>query len=256
MTRYLYRKGVKLAYESYPGISPALVFIHGGGANRSIWRRYLASFENHRRIALDLRAHGKSGLGPISLEEFIEDCRAILVKEKVKECILVGNSLGALVAYHLSSRLKRVQGLILASPLSREYARASWILRPLARFGSWLFSFGPKTRRVFQDYGFDALKPLRDFPLLDFRGTYIHDWLASAHVVLSSTADLRKISHKTVVLLGLRDILVNTHAVRMHAKENPLVTYRALGSHHHLTTVKCDYVISVLRRFVQGIRHG
>src|SRR3989344_1907778 len=245
MTRYLYRKGVKLAYESYQGISPALIFIHGGGSNRSIWRRYLASFEDHRRIAMDLRAHGKSGLGPISLENFIEDCKVILAKEKIKDCILVGNSLGALVAYHLSSRIKGVKGLILASPLSREYARAAWILGPLAKFGKWLFSFGPKTRRVFQDYGLAVINPLKQFPLLDFRGTYLRDWLASAYVVLSSTEDLRELKHKTVVLLGLRDVLVNTRAVRTHAKENPLVTYRALGSHHHLTTVKCDYVISL-----------
>ena len=54
--------GVTLVYSAAGSGEPALVFVHGGLADRSFWEGELKNLSgNHRAIALDLAGHGESG---------------------------------------------------------------------------------------------------------------------------------------------------------------------------------------------------
>lgn len=54
--------GVKIVYSVAGAGEPALVFIHGGLANRGFWDGQLRAFAaDHRTIAVDLPGHGDSG---------------------------------------------------------------------------------------------------------------------------------------------------------------------------------------------------
>lgn len=93
--------GVEIVYSAAGAGEPALVFIHGGLANRAFWDGQLREFAGrHRTIALDLPGHGESGLDrkKWGIPEFGGDVKAVIEAEKAKKVIIFGNSLGGPVA--------------------------------------------------------------------------------------------------------------------------------------------------------------
>jgi pimeloyl-ACP methyl ester carboxylesterase len=89
--------GVEIVYSVSGAGEPALVFIHGGLADRSFWEGQLKAFAGrHRTIALDLAGHGESGLDrkKWGIPEFGADIRAVVEAENPKGVVLIGNSLG------------------------------------------------------------------------------------------------------------------------------------------------------------------
>jgi pimeloyl-ACP methyl ester carboxylesterase len=93
--------GVTIVYSAAGAGEPALVFIHGGLANRGFWDGELETFAaNHRVIAPDLPGHGESGLNrkKWGIPEFGADVRAVIEAEHINKAILFGNSLGGPVA--------------------------------------------------------------------------------------------------------------------------------------------------------------
>src|SRR5213593_1069869 len=56
--------GVQIVYETAGSREPALIFIHGGFADRSFWANQMPAFSAaHRVLTLDLAGHGESGDG-------------------------------------------------------------------------------------------------------------------------------------------------------------------------------------------------
>lgn len=108
--------GVEIVYSAAGAGEPALVFIHGGLAERGFWDGQLAAFApRHRTIALDLPGHGESGDERTAwgLPEFGADVRAVVEAEGVERVILFGNSLGAPVAVEAALLLPgRVLGVV------------------------------------------------------------------------------------------------------------------------------------------------
>jgi pimeloyl-ACP methyl ester carboxylesterase len=93
--------GVAIAYSAAGAGEPALVFIHGGLADRSFWDGQLKAFSGrHRGIAIDLPGHGESGADrrKWGIPEFGADVRAVVEAEKLKRVVIIGNSLGGPVA--------------------------------------------------------------------------------------------------------------------------------------------------------------
>ncbi len=89
--------GVELVYSVAGRGEPALVFVHGGLANRGFWDGQLREFGAHCKvIALDLPGHGESGSDRTKwgLPEFGADVKAVVEAEKADKVILFGNSLG------------------------------------------------------------------------------------------------------------------------------------------------------------------
>ena len=93
--------GVNLVYSVTGAGEPALVFIHGGLADRGFWTSQLEAFSGrYKVIALDLPGHGESGANRTKwgLPEFGADVKAVVEAEKAKRVIIFGNSLGGPVA--------------------------------------------------------------------------------------------------------------------------------------------------------------
>lgn len=93
--------GVSMVYSAAGAGEPALIFIHGGLANRGFWDGELKRFAaRHRVIAPDLVGHGESGSNrkKWGLPEFGADIQAIVEAEHVQKVIIFGNSLGGPVA--------------------------------------------------------------------------------------------------------------------------------------------------------------
>jgi len=95
---------------------PALVFIHGGLADRTFFDGQLKAFAGrYRVIALDLAGHGESGANRTKwgIPEFGADVKAVVEAEKLKRVILFGNSLGGPTAIEAALLLPdRVIGVV------------------------------------------------------------------------------------------------------------------------------------------------
>jgi len=108
--------GVEIVYSVAGTGEPALVFVHGGLANRGFWDGQLKEFgARYRTIALDLAGHGESGLNRVKwgMPEFGADVKAVVDAERAKKVIIFGNSLGGPVAVEAALLLPgRVLGVV------------------------------------------------------------------------------------------------------------------------------------------------
>jgi pimeloyl-ACP methyl ester carboxylesterase len=86
---------------------PAVVFLHGGELDHSVWilqSRYCAH-HGYAVLAADLPGHGRSGGAPLARVEDLADWTvALLDAAGVKDAALVGHSMGSLVALDCAAR--------------------------------------------------------------------------------------------------------------------------------------------------------
>jgi pimeloyl-ACP methyl ester carboxylesterase len=108
--------GVEIVYSACGAGEPALVFIHGGLANRSFWDGELNRLgDRHRVLAPDLAGHGESGSDRTEwgLPQFGADVCAMIEAEQAGKVILFGNSLGGPAAVEAALRLgERALGVV------------------------------------------------------------------------------------------------------------------------------------------------
>jgi sigma-B regulation protein RsbQ len=108
--------GVEIVYSAAGEGEPALVFIHGGLAERTFYDGQIQAFaDRHRVVAPDLAGHGDSGANRArwGISEFGTDVRAVVDAENLQRCVLFGNSLGGPVAVEAALTLAgRVIGVV------------------------------------------------------------------------------------------------------------------------------------------------
>jgi pimeloyl-ACP methyl ester carboxylesterase len=128
--------GVTIVYSVAGTGQTALVFIHGGMADRSFFDAQLAALSSRFVvIALDLAGHGESGRNRKAwgMPAFGADVKAVVDAERLQRVVLLGNSLGGPAAVEAALLLPgRVAGVVgidtfqdLGHPETPEYARAA-----------------------------------------------------------------------------------------------------------------------------------
>lgn len=90
---------------------PTIVMIHGAGQEHSIWAqqsRWLA-WRGYPILAVDLPAHGRSAALPTGLIDsvpaFADWLISLLQTLQIQQCVLIGNSMGSLIALETAARL-------------------------------------------------------------------------------------------------------------------------------------------------------
>lgn len=106
-------------YRERPGGS-ALVLLHGISSSAGSWARLADCLPGHRLLAWDAPGYGDSQ--PLAAEsptaaDYAERLEAWLDALGIERCVLVGHSLGAMMAgAYLAAHPARVAGLVLADP--------------------------------------------------------------------------------------------------------------------------------------------
>ena len=106
----------EMAYLDSGSSMPPLLFLHGTGCDASDWIRVTKRLaRNQRCIALDFRGHGQSSVPtqPFTLGSLAEDVERFAHHLNLHELVIVGHSLGGMVAMEVARRSSCVGGLVL-----------------------------------------------------------------------------------------------------------------------------------------------
>ena len=108
-SRYLDRPdGARLfVEESGPSTKKGVVFLHGSALRTDVWHYQMPGLGGHRLIFFDLRGHGRSqpkGDAEFSLDALAGDLEAVIEDAGLTEAVVVGHSVGGMIALHLCSQ--------------------------------------------------------------------------------------------------------------------------------------------------------
>ncbi len=123
------RAGVTL-HATEQGAGRDVVLVHALGLDHHVWDEMIAHMPNNIRIiCADMRGHGQSDVpdGPYSMGALIADLEAICVALNVKDAIVVGLSIGGMIAQGLAvKRLDLVRGLVLSNTAAKIAQPSVW----------------------------------------------------------------------------------------------------------------------------------
>jgi pimeloyl-ACP methyl ester carboxylesterase len=103
----LSRDGIALAYEETGSGDPPFLFVHGLACDRTYFAPQVQYFgANHRCVAVDLRGHGESDKPhqDYTMEGFADDLAWLCDELRLKRPVVVGHSMGGVVALVLAAR--------------------------------------------------------------------------------------------------------------------------------------------------------
>lgn len=115
--------GLAIAYDLAGDVGAPIVFLHGVGSDRGVWRPQLADLgDDHRAVALDFRGHGASERPRTAIDRaaFARDVAGLLEALNLGAAHVVGLSMGGVVALELYDRRPDlVRSLVLADTFAR-----------------------------------------------------------------------------------------------------------------------------------------
>jgi pimeloyl-ACP methyl ester carboxylesterase len=112
--------GINIHYTRTGGNKPAVILLHGLTANGACWTEVAHILEEDYDVIMpDARGHGQSSVPDYGYgyEEHANDVVGLIKALRLSPAILIGHSMGGLVAAVLASRNPQLlRGLILADP--------------------------------------------------------------------------------------------------------------------------------------------
>ena len=113
----LTRDGVRLHYVDEGSGEPAFIFVHGWCCNYTFFRPQFEHFRSsHRVVALDLRGCGESDKpeGGYDIPTLADDVAAMCGGLGISRPVIVGHSLGGMIAIDLAARRPSIVGAVVA----------------------------------------------------------------------------------------------------------------------------------------------
>jgi pimeloyl-ACP methyl ester carboxylesterase len=102
--------------ESGPRSKRGVVFLHGSALRTDMWHYQMDAFEGRRLLFYDLRGHGLSlpkGEGDYTIERLAQDLLAVIEDARLEEVVIVGHSVGGMVAQQLCLDHPELQGALI-----------------------------------------------------------------------------------------------------------------------------------------------
>ncbi|MFD8819518.1 alpha/beta fold hydrolase [Streptomyces sp. NPDC059627] len=250
--------GATLVYDDEgprDGAGVPLVFVHGWTANRHRWDHPFGYFADRRRVVrLDLRGHGDStGTGVRDLGVLADDLRALLDHLRIERCVLVGHSMGGMIAQLVTlDRPARVERLVLVDSISRmTYSFARGVLLTASKLLPFkLFvavnirrAFGPGFPREEADKYVKAAQSLSEdlvMPLFD---------AMRAFDVLDRLGEIKA---PTLLVHGYHDVQLPLSQMLRMADGIPDAVARIVDAGHEVPLEKPAELTAALDAFVNG----
>jgi len=99
--------------HSYP-----LLFIHGAGGTSQYWKNFLPYFADKgwEVFAVNLRGHFPSdreeALARVTLEDYLDDVEKVIHRLDIRNCAIIGHSLGGLLAQKTAENIDSIKALV------------------------------------------------------------------------------------------------------------------------------------------------
>jgi 3-oxoadipate enol-lactonase len=224
--------------------APAALFLHGIGGNRDSFADQLPRLAARRRaLAWDMPGYGASpAIAPLTFEALAEAVMAVLDAEGAERAVLVGHSLGGMIAQETAARFpQRVAGLVLFATTPAfggrdERFKTEFLahrLAPLERGKSMAEVaadlvhglFGPNPPVAARQR---AIASMAAIPPESYRAAL------RCIVTFNRAEDLARIACPTLVLAAEHDRLAPPKTMERMAARIPGAAYRCLAGAGHL----------------------
>lgn len=246
-----------------------LVFIHGLSGNHTVWKHSIAYFKKkgYGIVAVDLCGHGNSFKnGPLSrysLKNLALDIKHILIHEKVTSPVLIGHSLGGMIAlqYDMLYPQNAVQLVLIATP-PRNPLRYQILpihyLTPLFKLTALLLGTISKylKRRTYPYIDYSTLKRYNAITVVfkDLQGTPLNSymWTVLAMLAFDCIEQLHKIKKPILLITGEYDFAVSQHALREIQKYAPHAILKIMKATDHLNPIRRPQELnSIISKFLE-----
>lgn len=245
-----------------PVDAPPVVFLHALGTDLSLWDACVAALApRFRCLRFDARGHGKSDVPPppYAMGALIRDAEKLMDHFALREAVVVGSSMGGLVAQGLATkRLDLVRGMVLANTAARIGGPALWQSRAaeVAEHGLAAYAPGAMERIFGRKWQEAAAMPQVRAVLeaMDPAG-----WIGCAHAI--SGADFytttAALGLPTLVIAGTNDGTTPPDLVRETAELIRGHRWQLMRATGHLPMVERPAEFTaLLAGFLRDIGHG
>jgi pimeloyl-ACP methyl ester carboxylesterase len=232
---------------------PFLFFLHGVGSNYTVFKPFFHQFPNNNIITFDIRSHGKSSRADVSVEITVEDMKKILDKEKIKNVILIGHSLGATNALYFYKKYpKYVKKMLLFTLASKRYMRYPKLYRPFYTILHAFFKiFKSRRKRKFIDYSKYLGKPFFYYLPLDIQQASVTAYTKLLKEIYTHELNIENIKIPTKCIIAKDDHFIDNYLLINDGKKNKLITYSLISGNHILVAKKYETIIKILKEFIE-----
>lgn len=220
-------EGRRVAYLERDGAEPALVLLHGFGAQKDAWLDLVAEMPPGRRVLVpDLSGHGGSARGPgaYDAQRLTDEAEAWLDAVAPGPVVLGGNSMGGEIATRLAlARPTATVGLVLLAPAGVASPDESALADSLRAGQNPLV---PTTRAAFDrlvDFAYEVPPDLpglaRDVLVADYaaRAPFLRQLFAALGPSEAFAARLPEVAAPALVIWGAQDRVLDASAAPVWA---------------------------------------
>ena len=237
---------------------PAIVFIHGAAFDHSVWQWQSRYFAHHgySALAVDLPGHGRSpGAARATIDGYADWIAALLDAAGLQRAIVVGHSMGALVALETAlrhpARVARLALVAIAAPMpvgeaflaaARDDSHAGFEMESV---------WGHARQALLAQSAVPGLSQVGASLRLNERakpGVQYADLQACNGYKVSPEA-LGKLAVPTLVIAGTRDQMTQFKPAKALAAQIPGARLVALDAGHSLMSEAPRETLAALREF-------
>ncbi len=156
-------------YSETPTHDTSIIFVHGSWGASWMWKTYMDYFSKHgwNVYALDLRGHGESSISinGARMEDYVDDIQIFVTKHSLKNPIVIGHSMGGLVAlmYAVSHSVK---ALVTIDPSPSKEVQGAGVVKTFPSSYSPMDAGMPEdlmeVMKAFPDISKEALMNMKD----------------------------------------------------------------------------------------------
>jgi pimeloyl-ACP methyl ester carboxylesterase len=253
IARFAPRQSKGISYRE-AGAGPALVLLHGIGSSSASWLFQLESLAGYRLIAWDAPGYGGSDFLPQAQPrppDYAQALHEFLERLLLKDVVLVGNSLGCLMAgAYAAAHPERVRSMVLLGPaggygdLADREAKLTERLRQLDELGPAGLAEQRSPTLVAKGSPPIALELVR----WSQRRIRPQGYRQAVYCLAQGrlAADARRYGKKVLVACGAEDIITPEAGCKAIARAFPRGEYRTLDGIGHAPHVEAPERINDL----------
>lgn len=112
MQKFIFNNSTEIFYHK-TGNGIPVILLHGFGEDSSIWEKCAEVLEKNCMLIMpDLPGSGHSGIfikdnGEVSIEDYADSIYALLIHEKIDQCIMLGHSMGGYITLAFAKKFPR-----------------------------------------------------------------------------------------------------------------------------------------------------